>query len=114
VSAAPSARRDHERINDIHSATERIMRYRSSGGDESEVVRDAVLNNLVIIGEAVGSLSPGIRDLELTVPWRAIKGLRNLLAHEYFQIEMPTIWKVVDVNLPLLRDAVTRLLADHT
>jgi uncharacterized protein with HEPN domain len=48
---------------------------------------DAVVRNLQIIGEAVKNLPQAVRNLAPEIEWRKIAGLRDILAHAYFQIE---------------------------
>src|SRR5438270_997794 len=71
--------------------------------------RDAILYNLVVVGEAVKSLSDDTKAKRPEIPWRKISGLRDLLAHEYFQIEIDEIAKIVDRDLTPLEEAVAGL-----
>ena len=53
-----------------------------------DIKRDAILYNLVIIGEAVKALGAATTARRADIPWRQIAGLRDLPAHEYFRIEI--------------------------
>ncbi len=111
-------RRDHERLDDILAAIERIDTYRGevslpeTATTDQGLVRDAVLYNLVIIGEAVGALSSSTRESEPGIPWTKIKGLGDLLKHAYFHVQMDRIWEIVESSLPDLRQASERLARD--
>ena len=66
----------------------------------------AVLHALLIIGEAARKFPADTRRRYSQVPWRKIVGLRNIVAHEYFAVNLPTIWQIINEDLPLLRDTV--------
>lgn len=71
----------------------------------------AVLYSLAVIGEAVAS---AIDELEATAPatpWRQIRGMRNAVIHEYFRVEIETVWQTAQLDLPMLKAALQRILA---
>ena len=76
---------------------------------DSHLVQDAVIRNLQTIAESTQRLSDGIRATEPEVPWRAIAGFRNVLVHDYFEIDLEVVWSVVDQDLPRLVAAVARM-----
>ena len=76
---------------------------------DSHLVQDAVIRNLQTIAESTQRLSDGIRATEPEVPWRAIAGFRNVLVHDYFEIDLEVVWSVVDQDLPRLVAAVDRM-----
>ncbi|MCP9841973.1 DUF86 domain-containing protein [Synechococcus sp. J7-Johnson] len=61
---------------------------------------DAVVRNLEIIGEASASIPDDQKLLRPEIDWRAIKGLRNRIVHEYFGLSLSVIWAVVQQDLP--------------
>jgi uncharacterized protein with HEPN domain len=71
---------------------------------------DAVIRNLQIIGEAVKNIPDDVRELNPEMEWRKIAGLRDILAHAYFQIEDEIIWDVVQNKIPALLGVVSQLL----
>jgi uncharacterized protein with HEPN domain len=100
-------------LQHVLDALERIQRYTVDGREAflaSSLVSDAVVRNLEVVGEAVKQLPPEVRDLAPEVPWRRIAGMRDVLIHEYFGVDLEVVWRVVEVELPLLRDAVRRVL----
>jgi len=81
-----------------------------AGGRESflgsRLIRDAVIRNFEIIGEAVGSLSPETRRKHPEVPWRKIVEFRNRLIHGYWSVDALIVWDVIVNDLPRLKIAV--------
>ncbi len=73
---------------------------------------DAVTFNLLIIGEAAGKLPTDLRDAHAEIPWRQIVGLRNVIAHQYFGLDLEIIWDVVEKELPELRLEVEAMLEE--
>jgi len=71
---------------------------------------NATLRQLEIIGEASNRLSEELLNNSSTIPWARIIGLRNLVIHEYFGIDDFTIWNVIKINLPDLKQKVLVLL----
>lgn len=109
-----STREDAARLLDILSAIDRINRYGRSIDDSnenaSELLRDATLYNLVVIGEAVNALSGTVIASAPQIPWRDIVGLRNFIAHEYFDVDPELIAEVINVRVDELRGVVAALL----
>lgn len=63
-----------------------------------------------MIGEAVKHLAPETREAAPEIPWADVAGLRDLIAHEYFSIEIERVLEIVDRDLPALERAIDRLL----
>ena len=72
---------------------------------------DAVLYNLVVIGEAVNALPPALTAAEPDVPWRDVVDMRNFLSHEYFRVLTHVVRQTIDAPLDQLTGACFRLLA---
>ena len=85
------------------------------GGREAflreRMVQDAVVRNFEIIGEAAGRLSPALRE-DSTVLWARVIAFRNRLIHGYWSIDLHLVWDVIEHELPTLKAAMDRLLAD--
>ncbi len=98
--------RDPESLIDIKTAIRRILRY-TDGIDRTELeVNDeklsAILYQITIIGEAARRISIEFRDQHPEIPWREIIGMRNVIVHEYDQLDYEVIWDVVQNKLPEL------------
>ena len=77
-----------------------------------ELVQVWVLHHLQIIGEAVRGLSSEFRERHPEVPWVDIVGMRNVVVHEYFGVDVGAVRTVVTRDLPELKEEVDRLLQD--
>ncbi len=73
---------------------------------------DAVVRNLEVIGEAIKKVPEKIRAKHPDVEWKKIAGLRDILIHEYFGIDVEVIWDIVQNKLPILEEKVSRMLAE--
>ena len=73
--------------------------------------RDAVLWNLMIIGEASTRFSKEVTDERPDVPWELIRGFRNRVVHGYFALEWPIVWHIAKDEVPGLRQHAELLLA---
>lgn len=107
--------RDPElRLEDILDASLAIETYIQGLNDETFAkdrrTVDAVTRNLEIIGEAVKYLPEDMTDQFPEIPWRAIAGLRDILAHGYFRIDDSIIWDSASIHNPMLVAAVKKLL----
>jgi len=69
---------------------------------EDEMVMDAVLRNLELLGEAAKQIPEEMREKHPEIPWRRIAGLRDVLAHAYFSLEEDTLWQVIAESIPAL------------
>ena len=81
-------------MSSIRAALERIAEYTADGKDAflgSTLQQDAVLRNLEVVGEAVKQLAPDVRAHAPNIPWRRIAGLRDVLIHQYFGVDLEAV-----------------------
>lgn len=109
------SRNEHDRLRDISDAIAAIREHltrtgKEPCGDDAALLHDALLFQFVVIGEAVKNLAPETRDAEPDIPWADIAALRDLIAHEYFRIEIDRVLAIVERDLPALEQAIQRLL----
>ena len=102
------------RVSDILAAVERIGRY-TAGLHQAEFARDertveAVCFALVVIGEAVTHVPEDVQAYAPQIPWRKMKGMRNIAAHEYFGLDLSTVWQTATVDVPSLEPQLKALL----
>lgn len=62
--------------------------------------QDAVLRRFEIIGEAASRLSAESQALFPDIPFRAMRGMRNIIAHDYGEVDLELVWQTVEVDLP--------------
>ncbi|MGH8908170.1 MAG: HepT-like ribonuclease domain-containing protein [Egibacteraceae bacterium] len=109
-------RGDVERLCDILEAIERIERHTAGGHmafQYNELIQVWVVRHLQVIGEAAGRLSEDIRARHPDVPWRSMIGMRNVIVHGYFHIDLDAVWSVVEHELGKLKTAVESILASN-
>ena len=75
--------------------------------DDSEK-QDAVLRRFEIIGEAASHLSPESQTLFPGIPFRAMRGMRNIIAHDYGEVDLELVWQTAVADLPRLIAALER------
>lgn len=111
------SRDEQDRLRDIQDAIAAIHRHLEQVGEttvskEDPLLHDALLFQFVVIGEAVKHLAPDTRESAPEIPWTDIAGLRDLIAHEYFRIDMHRVLEVVKRDLPQLEQAISKLISD--
>jgi uncharacterized protein with HEPN domain len=102
-------------LEDIVRAAERIATYaaghtRQSLGADAKTI-DAVVRNLEIIGEAVKQVPAEVRKKAPEVEWVKIAGLRDILIHAYFDVDLEIVWDVITNKLPPFAQKMQALLA---
>lgn len=108
------SRRDRQRLDDIQAALDAIDDHLTRGELSDGLVYDAVRVRLIEIGEAVKGLSADLLATEPDLPWAQIAGMRDRLAHRYFDTSHAIIQGTVDHDLPVLAAAVERLRSHVT
>ncbi|WP_204151563.1 DUF86 domain-containing protein [Leptolyngbya sp. CCY15150] len=106
-------RDDREKLQDILEAIERIDRYAVQGRqafEQNELIQTWFTQNLQVIGEASRSLSSATRDEHPEIPWSNMIGMRNILTHNYFEIDLDIVWLAVEQELPNLKTAIAAIL----
>ena len=101
-------------LEDILAAIQKIREFTqgmssaSLAGDAKTL--DAAIRNLEVIGEAVKRLPDHVRNQRPQIEWKKIAGLRDILIHEYFGINVEVVWDVIQHKLPGLEAAARELL----
>ncbi len=106
--------RDDACLLDMLLAARKVRQFTASVDENrfraDEVLQNAVLRLIQIIGEAARSISPEFKQLHPAIPWREIVGMRHLLVHEYFRIIPEKVWEVVERDLPNLIPMIEQLV----
>lgn len=101
-------------LSDILEAVKRIEKYTKGLTlgklKKDDLVVDGVVRNLEIIGEAVKNIPAQVKELHPEIEWKKIAGLRDILAHEYFGIDLDVVWDIIKHKLPILKAQVNRIL----
>ncbi len=108
-------RDDRERLLDIQEAIERIEKYAAQGRENfesDELVQTWILHHLQILCEAARAISAEFKQQHPEVAWPQIAGMRNILVHQYFGIDLDIVWAVVERELPVLKQQTVILLDD--
>lgn len=102
--------RDLERLNQIIHSIQRIKSIISSKTKEdflnSEDMQELVAFNLMNIGENAGKISDEAKNKSLQIPWREISALRNIIVHDYINIQQNIIWNTVQKDIPKLEEDI--------
>ena len=98
--------RDPAYLFDMVEAGQKILVYiREKEFEEflrHGLLKDAIERNLTILGEAARKLSEQCKSENPHIPWRRIIGLRNILVHEYEDIDYKEIWEIITIQMPIL------------
>ena len=79
---------------------------------KNNLLHDAVLYQFTVVGEAITHVEESILE-KYDYPWYRVRSFRNMIAHEYFNIKLPAVWKIIQADLPRLRDTVLRILKNE-
>jgi uncharacterized protein with HEPN domain len=108
--------RDRQSVEDTLRAGRKILEYARGATRETLPAQpmrlDAVLYEIVVMGEAARRLSAACRARHPEVPWREIIGLRSVVAHGYDQIDDDELWQVIERDLPALLPQLEQVLAN--
>ena len=99
-------RSDRERLLDILEAIERIEKYAAQGKktfEQDELVQNWMVSHITMIGEACRFLPEEFQARYAEIPWADIIGMRNILVHHYFGIDLDAVWAVVEQDIPELK-----------
>jgi uncharacterized protein with HEPN domain len=106
------------RIQDILDAIARIQRFTAGMSFEDfrrieEIILQGILYNFIIIGEAAVNVPNAIQSRDREIPWRLMGDMRNVIAHEYFQVNRDRLWRTICDDLPSLVPLLEELLAQE-
>ena len=100
-------------------AADQVVEYTSGVSEEqffgNRMMRDAVIRNIEIIGEAANNLleiGPDFAAKYPSIPFGQIYGMRNRVAHGYFALSTTMIWDSVQVDVPELRQQIVKVLGE--
>lgn len=108
--------KDRKRLEHILAAIDRVARY-TNGKTFDDLIEDdmmyyAVVKNIEMMGEAANMLTAEFQNAHPETPWKMVKGMRNYIVHEYFQIDNAVVWDVVSNELDPLREQIDKYLIE--
>jgi len=100
-------------IDHILNSINRILDY-ISGKDRQAfeadlVTQDAVVRQLEVIGEATKRVSKELRSKHPDIPWADMAGMRDVLIHDYIDVDLGVVWKTASENIPDLKALILKL-----
>jgi len=106
--------RDRQSLEDMLGAARKIIEYAQGTTPTSlpsvPMRLDAVLYEIVVLGEAARRLSPETRAAHSEIPWRDIIGMRSVITHSYDQVDDEELWQVIQRDLPDLMPKIEAIL----
>lgn len=106
--------RDESLLLDILIAARKIVRYTDGTTEkhfrEDEILQDAVVRQMQIIGEAASRISSETREEHPHIPWHEMTGMRHRLVHDYSRVDLGRVWDVARTAVPDLVSMVEPLV----
>jgi len=95
-----------ESITRIEEYTKQVTKDQFLGSTQ---IQDAVIRRIEVIGETVKNLPDDIKKNNPNIPWRKIAGMRDLLIHEYFGVDLDLTWKAVKEDIVALKREILKV-----
>ena len=100
-------------IEDILNSIKNIEEF-SKNLDKEKFSKDnlrqsAIIRQLEIIGEAVKNIPDSFRKKYPKIPWKDIAGFRDILSHAYFGVSMDRVWNIIEIDLPKLKEDISKI-----
>jgi len=110
-------RREELYLTDIVEAADAIQRFvegiQREDFFDDELRQSAVLQKLIVIGEAAARLPPEFRERRPEIEWADIVGFRNIAVHEYFSVNWSIVWVAATQDAPELRQKIAKVLDEE-
>jgi len=106
-------RTDRDRLLDILESIRRIREKLPDTKEEfirSDLLQVWVIYHIQVIGEAANGLSPGFRESHGAIPWQDGRGMRHILVHHDFGIDITEVWNTATIDLPEMEQEIRMIL----
>jgi len=101
-------------LEHILSCVDKIISYTTNITQqdffENELLQDGVIRNLEVIGEATKKISLNFRNEHNNIAWKDIAGMRDILIHDYFWVDMSAVWNTIKIDIPDLKKKVETII----
>ena len=105
---------DKSSLIDILNSCESIARFISNKlKDEfynDEMLQEAVMRKIEIIGEATNRISDDLKNLYPDFPWKKMKAIRNILIHMYDELDLDIVWDTANNDIPILKNRIKEII----
>jgi len=100
-------------IEDILESIKLIEQYIKNLSKENinknQGIKDSIVRRLEIIGEAVKNIPDDFKERYPEIPWKKIAGLRDIIIHAYFNIDLDILWDIIQKDLLDLKENIQRI-----
>lgn len=100
-------------VEHILDCIRKIKEYTTSLTKETfsknELIQDAVIRNIEIIGEATKKVSNNTKQSYFEIPWKEMSGMRDKLIHDYMGVDIDVIWKTIETDIPILYEMIKKI-----
>lgn len=100
-------------IDHILLCIDKIQEYTKDLKDKdfnnNELIQDAVIRNIEIIGEATKKISKDLKSQYPEIPWKEMSGMRDKLIHDYFGVDADVVWKTIKDDIPYLKSLIENI-----
>jgi len=106
-------RTDRDRLTDILDSIHRVKEKIPGTREEfirSDLLQVWAIHHIQVIGEAANGLSPEFRTTYTSIPWQGVIGMRHILVHHYFGVDVSEVWNTATIDLPRMEREIRMIL----
>ena len=100
-------------IGDILESIRAIEEYSANIDKEelekSRMIQSAIIREIEIIGEAVKNIPQNVKEKHKEIEWKKISGMRDVIVHGYFGVDLDAVWNVIKRDLPILKKQIEKI-----